>query len=218
MLKELQQHKRLLSYLPDFLKEYREYQVITSLAQVEFDAIMERIDTLLSDLFVDTATLSGIERREKMYGVIPLEGATLEERRLAVKMKELISLPFTFRQYREILYDLCGAENTEITLKPDVYYLGVRIRAVLPTGEENLAVLRSAKLISKQMVPANMVCIVTLFDHFEPEHTLYTAGTFSMMRSYQIQMSPFQKTEETEQTIHSGGSFTMSVKQPIKEA
>ena len=217
MLKELQPHKRLLDYLPDFLQHYREYQVTTSLAQTELDVILERIDALLSDLFVDTATLSGIEHREQMYGVIPEPNATLEERRFAVKMKETTSLPYTIRQYRELLYELCGAENVVITLKANEYYLGVRIRAAQPTGGENLAMLRSVNLLSKQMVPANMVYFAVLFNHFGPEHTLYTAGAVSMKRNYQIPMSVISRDYDMQETTYYGSSLCSRIKQPIKE-
>lgn len=217
MLRELQQHKRLLDYFPDFLKQYREYQVVTTLSQVELDAILERIDALFADLFVDTATLSGIEHREKMYGVIPEPNATLEERRFAVKMKETTSLPYTMRQYRETLHDLCGAENVEITLKANEYYLGIRIRAMQETGGENLAMLRSVNLLSRQMVPANMVYFAALFNHFEPSTAIYSAGAVSLMRKYRIQMSVESKGYGANETIYHGISTCNRIKQPIKE-
>lgn len=214
---EFPEHKRLIDLLPGYLQEYREFREILDTEQIELDSIHLRISDLLSDTFTETATEAGIEHREKMYGIVPREGASLEERRLAVKMKETTSLPYTIRQYRELLYELCGAENVEITLKANEYYLGVRIRAAQPTGGENLAMLRSVNLLSKQMVPANMVYFAVLFNHFEPEHTLYTAGAVSMKRNYQIPMSVISRDYDMQETTYYGSSLCSRIKQPIKE-
>ena len=76
---------------------------------------------------------------------------------------------------------------------------------------------RQVNLLSKQMVPANMIYFAALFNHFEPEHTLYTAGAVSMKRNYLIPMSVISKEYAAEETTYHGGSLCSRIKQPIKE-
>ena len=114
---EFQEHKRLIELLPDFLQRYREYKIILETEQIELDNIHLRISNLLSDAFIDTATEEGIAHKERMYGIIPPEGASLEERRFAVKAKESRHLPYTIRQYRDMLTAICGEDNFKLTLE-----------------------------------------------------------------------------------------------------
>lgn len=125
---EFQEHKRLIELLPDFLQQYREYQVIMDAEQEELDRIQQRISDLLSDAFTDTATEEGIARREQMYHMAP-EGASLEERRLAVKTQESGLLPYTIRQYRNMLSAICGEGTYQVDLDPQAYTLHVTLDA-----------------------------------------------------------------------------------------
>lgn len=186
MLRELQQHKRLLDYFPDFLKQYREYQVVTTLSQVELDAILERIDALFADLFVDTATLSGIEHREKMYGIVPREGASLEERRLAVKAKESRALPYTIRQYRDMLLTMCGDGNYKVDLDAGNYAIDVKVRA--SAREDPQILLDSVDDMTMQVLPANMVYNSALFERHNGSLKTYYGAAVCVRKHYDVEV------------------------------
>lgn len=154
---EFQEHKRLIELLPDFLQKYREYQILMDTEQTELDSIQQRISNLLSDAFTDTATEEGIAHREHMYGILPKEGASLEERRLAVKAKESGSLPYTIRQYRNMLAALCGEGNYEVLLDHSRYLLQVKVHAER-AGMDEYALLSAVQKLTREVIPANLVC------------------------------------------------------------
>lgn len=153
---EFQEHKRLIQLLPEFLQRYREYQVIMGTEQEELDGIQQRISDLLSDAFTDTATEEGIARREQMYHIISEEDASLEERRLAVKAQESGLLPYTIRQYRNMLSAICGEGTYQVDLDPQAYTLRVKLDAT-QAGTNEYALLSAVQRMSRQIIPANLI-------------------------------------------------------------
>lgn len=185
---ELQEHKRLIELLPAHLQGFCEYQAAMSTEQKELDSIFKQADHLLSDMFIDTATLAGIEHREKMYGIVPPVGATLEARRLDVKAKESRTLPYTVSQYREMLAAMCGDENFKIVLEPNAYSLYVKVRAVKQEGKDPLSLLESVDAMTMQVIPANLIYGSTLFDYHEAAHTTYHGAAACMSKHYQVEV------------------------------
>lgn len=185
---EFQEHKRLIELLPEFLRRYREYKVIMDTEQIELDNIHLRISNLLSDVFIDTATEEGIAHKEKMYGIIPPEGASLEERRFAVKAKESRHLPYTIRQYRDMLTAICGEDNFKLTLDHNNYLLNVKVRAVKRDGRDALSLLAAVDSMTKQVIPANLVYGSALFDYHSGLHTTYSGIACSMRKHYEVEV------------------------------
>lgn len=170
---EFQEHKRLIDLLPEFLRKYREYRAITDTEQIELDKVHLRISDLLSDAFTETATEEGISRKERMYGMRAAENATLEDRRLAVKIKESNFSPYTIRRHREMLSAICGEGNFEIVLEPDDYTL----RVIVSVEKGGWAVAEAVAELSKNMLPANLVYLYVLrHDIFIPVESAYRTG------------------------------------------
>lgn len=69
----------LLDYLPEFLRDIREFKVILNTESIQYSQLMYSINKNLNNNFLDTMTIEVIERLEKFLGVIG-EG-TLEQRR-----------------------------------------------------------------------------------------------------------------------------------------
>lgn len=185
---ELQEHKRLIELLPEFLQEYREFRTIMDTEQIELNQIFNRINDFLSDLFINTATEDGIARREQMYGIVPEEGAALEERRVIVKAKEAKSLPYTIRQYREMLSAMCGEGNYKILLDPGKYSLDVKVRAVLREGRNPLQLLRSINEMTELIKPANILYNSALFDYHNTASTVYSGAAAAVHREYRVEV------------------------------
>ncbi len=175
---EFQEHKRLIDLLPEFLRKYREYRAIMSTEQIELDKVHLRISDLLSDAFTETATEEGISRKERMYGMMAAENATLEDRRLAVKIKESNFSPYTIRRHREMLSAICGEGNFEIVLDSDDYTL----RVIVSVEKGGWAVAEAVAELSKNMLPANLVYLYVLrHDVFVPIESVYHAGLILTM-------------------------------------
>lgn len=170
---EFQEHKRLIELLPEFLRKYREYRAITTTEQIELDKVHLWISDLLSDAFTETATEEGISRKERMYGMKTAENMTLEDRRLAVKIKESNFSPYTIRRHREMLSAICGEGNFEIVLEPDNYTL----RVIVPVEKGGWTVAEAVTKLSKNVLPANLVYLYVLrHDVFVPVQSAYHAG------------------------------------------
>lgn len=211
---EFQEHKRLIELLPEFLQQYREYQVIMDTEQAELDDIQQHISDLLSDAFTDTATEEGIARREQMYHMVPTEGASLLERRIAVRLKESKSLPYTIRRYREMLTALCGEGNYEILLDHAHYRMDVKVHAET-AGREEYTLLSAVKLLTRQIIPANLVYDSAL--RISAGGRVYAGGAVSQRRTYQLSMEPIQKTNLTGMTVYSGGALCKRKREIIRE-
>lgn len=181
---EFQEHKRLIELLPDFLQQYREYQVIMDAEQEELDGIHQRISDLLSDAFTDTATEEGIARREQMYHMTPEQGASLEERRLAVKAQESGSLPYTIRQYRNMLAAICGGGKYQVDLDPEAYTLYVKLD-VEQAGKNEYALLAAVRRMSRKVIPANLVYDSAL--RIPMAHQMYTGAGLSRRKRITLQ-------------------------------
>lgn len=180
---EFQEHKRLIELLPEFLQQYREYQVIMDAEQEELDRIQQRISDMLSDAFTDTATEEGIARREQMYHMVP-EGVSLEERRLAVKTQESGILPYTIRQYRNMLAAICGGGKYQVDLDPEAYTLYVKLDAE-QAGKNEYALLAAVRRMSRKVIPANLVYDSAL--RIPMAHQMYTGAGLSRRKRITLQ-------------------------------
>lgn len=170
---EFQEHKRLLELLPGFLRQYREYRVIMGTEQVELDSIQARISDLLSDGFIDTATEEGLAHMERMYGIAAEKGASLNERRFAIKTKLSRSLPYTMRQYRAMLAAMCGAGNFEVALDHGEYAL----RVIVPVERNGWELAKAVNQLSKEVLPANLSYFYILrHDVLTPIKTAHQMG------------------------------------------
>ena len=76
--------KKLQDYLPPILLETCEVPLLCLTGQAEIDALVAGADEVLASQFVLTAPLRGIERYERIYGIVPQDTDTLDERRFRI--------------------------------------------------------------------------------------------------------------------------------------
>ncbi|MBD5542849.1 MAG: DUF2313 domain-containing protein [Lachnospiraceae bacterium] len=107
---------------PEVLKSTKEFPAIYNMNDKINPA--KDAENLEQDLFIGTATLDGIGRREKEYGIVPKDTDDVEDRRFRIMEKENGRLPYTIRTLRKKLETLCGengfylkAEQEKITVK-----------------------------------------------------------------------------------------------------
>lgn len=104
----------IVEYLPPVVRKIKEMQAICAAEQPFFDEAEKEIETILCRTLISQADERGIERFEQVYGIIPGEHQTLEERRVAILIraskKNLNLLDVT-----SLLYNY----SDEINLKPD---------------------------------------------------------------------------------------------------
>lgn len=141
----------LESYLPEYLKGYREIANTLKAENPEFKLLWENVDRLLRNCFIDTADEYGISRMEKLIGIVLSDLDTLETRRIRVQTLWWNPLPYTIRAFIKKLADLCKEGSFEVDKsRLEEYFLGIRTH-LWQYGEVD-----SLRRLVNGMVPANM--------------------------------------------------------------
>lgn len=172
------EYKKLIDYLPSFLAEYREYQQIMAIEQTEFDSILARIDLLLENQFIATCNKETVERYERMFGIAPIAGSNLEERKFNLLAKINSELPYTYKKLEEMLANLCGENGFLLSMNANQYQ--VHVKVALEAKNNMTAVAEMLRVV----LPANQAFKVsllynqheTLADYTHAQLAAYTHG------------------------------------------
>lgn len=73
--------KKLIDYLPLFLQDIREYSGLMNAVQPEVDSLRAALAQLLADVFVDSASSSGLSRWEKSVGITHASAGAAKRRK-----------------------------------------------------------------------------------------------------------------------------------------
>lgn len=95
-------------YWPLIVKNTAEFQQIAVAENPEFNKLAECIYRVLKDGFIADATEYGVERWEKIIGISPDPGATLDERKATILYYLSVKLPYTWRVLKQMLTDYIG--------------------------------------------------------------------------------------------------------------
>lgn len=79
----------LIDYLPKVVKQITEIKEICKAEQPEFDHINTEIELLEKNVHISTGDEISIIRFEKEFGITPLPDQTLEERRIAILIRNI---------------------------------------------------------------------------------------------------------------------------------
>ena len=150
MLSEVKRKTDLLSYLPNYLKEYTELKAALEAENPEFDSLWKAAARVLSNFFILTADEYGMGRYEKLLGIYPEPWLSLEERREIVLIRWFSRLPYTYRMLLMQLGRLCEEGFKAEKSFEDDYYLGVE------TYDENWVKALEIRRLMLKMVPANI--------------------------------------------------------------
>ena len=149
--------RKLLNYLPPVLQEIAEFEAITVGEQPEIRSLWELSGNILSDQFVDTATIGGLERWERLLKIKPQPSATMEERRFAIRTWLVESTPFTFRGLEQILTGLFGEGGFAIEMDTGEYLLTIVLDEITPTTASDVSGML------RRVIPANMDAVLGVF-------------------------------------------------------
>lgn len=86
---------KLLSYIPDFLKEYREMKVLQQVMEPEIQEMEDETELLFGNQFISTAEERGLRLYEKMLGMQVFADDTLEDRSFKVLSMWSRMIPYT---------------------------------------------------------------------------------------------------------------------------
>lgn len=117
------ERKKLLDYLPDFMRQFSEMKEITETEDTELDEIDISIQKVIDNAFIEDCDEYGIKKYETLLGISPSSQDTLDSRRSRVFLRWNDDIPYTYRVLIRKLNALCGVNNYTITGDESAYYL-----------------------------------------------------------------------------------------------
>lgn len=116
----------LNSYLPPYLKGYKEIAETLKAEDPEFRLLWEQVDRLLKNQFIEDSDEYGISRREEILGVLPSSYDTLESRRSRVQALWWNPSPYSIGAFVAKIADLCSENGYEVDKsRLQDYWVGV---------------------------------------------------------------------------------------------
>lgn len=161
--------RNLIEYLPEHLREVKEYKAILTLAeQPETVSLWNALDNALNDQFITDATENGVSRWEKILKITPKATDNLDSRKFAILTRINVQLPFTLATLNEQLKSLCGEGNYEVRLDNEKYKLYVHVAIAVANA------LDAVEDLLIRTVPANMVIELGIKYNRHEKYTAYT--------------------------------------------
>ncbi|MBE5981531.1 MAG: DUF2313 domain-containing protein [Paenibacillaceae bacterium] len=139
----------LRSYIPEYLKDYEEFKVITDLEKKDIEEFREACAALWNDGFISTSGYQGLKKWESLLGIRPDPKRSLEERRAAVFAGWSKQLPYTEQKLREQLMTMLGSDY-------ELYIWNSTYELKLVVIERPQPVVKSIQKMVQEMIPANL--------------------------------------------------------------
>ena len=165
--------RKLIEYLPEFLRDIREYKaILTDAVEPEVVALFQAIETALNDQFVQTASEYGVSRYEKMLKISSKSSYSLDDRKFTILTKINEHVPYTLTALKQKLESLCGKDNYSVEVDANKYTLKVRIAMSVKNQYNDVAVML------EKIVPANMIIDLSLMYN---QHQLWNPYTHEQL-------------------------------------
>lgn len=165
--------RKLINYLPEVLKNYKEFQKTFEAEEPEFENLQDELSKVLKDLFVEDASERGIKRWEKLLKIVPKATDSLNDRRFRITTRLIRKLPFTYRTLQQMLETLCGEGNYDVELRHNNYEIEIKINLV-----KNNNIMDILSLL-EIVVPANLIQILKSYLTVRSEVPKYAIGGMS---------------------------------------
>jgi hypothetical protein len=163
----------ILSYLPEFLKEFREINQLAEAENPELLFLWKALRDVMNDQFVKDATENGMENWEKILKITPRVSDTLEDRKFRVLTRLNEKLPFTYIGLERQLASLCGEDGYLLELLNNEFKLIVKVALKAKSNLEDI------RKLLQRIVPANMLVELSLLYNTYWLLEGYTYGSLS---------------------------------------
>ena len=205
MIFEMEHIVKLIEYLPKFMADRKEMQVITSAEDLEFTLFWATLKRVINNQFITTCDEQGISKFEKMLKLYPYESDTLEMRIARVLVEWNAQLPYTMRSLKQMLDVLCGAGNYRVKLRNNEYVLEI------DTFFYDTKMLNQLNKLLLKVLPANLVYESTNYIVEEAKHNYYL-GAAAMSSMHYVLSSDFIGNYE----LYGNGNLTGAIIQNKK--
>lgn len=167
-----------IEYLPEFVREFREIQIVTAVEDKELVSINQDVETVKKNQFIMSTDCTGISRFEKLLGIVPSKSESLESRQLKVLSKWRDDIPYTYKWLVEKLDELCGMGNYVVKCEFDKYKLEIVL--VKPKSEDVIYLVK----VLEQHIPCNILNVVTKEN--EVSNMMYVANVLKMRKDVKV--------------------------------
>lgn len=163
----------VLTYLPNVIKEFREFKAIALAENPELISLWEVLENVMNDQFVNDSTENGVKRWETILKIVPRGTDSLDVRKFRILARLNEQLPYTMRTLENQLLTLCGADGYSVELQNETYTLIVKVNLVAK-GKFN-----EVDALLNRTVPANMVIDLRLIYNQHSTLSQLTHGQLS---------------------------------------
>lgn len=170
----MEKKSNLIAYLPEFLRDIREYKALALVEDHEINHLWEKIGDAFHDQTVKYATEYGVSKLEEMLHITPK--GTQDDRKIEILTRLSKQLPYTIKKLKEILIGLCGPDGFTLEVYPEKYTVKVAI------GLTKKNQINSVDTMIRQICPANMLCLVTLKYNIYEDLAKYTYGQLKLKK------------------------------------
>lgn len=174
----------LISYLPQFVQEYREIKQVMIGETPEIQILEDETEIIKNNQFILTCDEVGIRRFEILLGITPNPDDTLDARISRVITRWNDSIPYTYRGLIDKLNIMCGEGNYTILPNFNAYELELVVSLPLSGQVEELDYMLD------YMIPANIKVTSNNLLHHEADAKVFLGGTT-------VQTSYFNITSRT---------------------
>ena len=145
----------LLSYLPEYMKEYREMKCLMMAEDPDVQKAEDATEDVKNNQFIQSCDIRWISMFERMVGILPDPLASIEERRRRVLEKWRAAAPYNYAGLIRQLNGLCWKEGYAI--RPDFPEYKIEILVTLVEQGQ----IRDLEWICETYIPANMDVRIT---------------------------------------------------------
>lgn len=164
----------LLSYIPDFLKEYEEMRILQQVILPEMQKLEDGTEELFDNQFILNSDVKSIKRYETMLNIQSLPDDTLTDRRFKVLSKWNRMIPYTKVTLREKLSVLCGEDGFILEINPEKV---ITVRVALKSKRSFYEV----REMLEEFVPCNMIIDLDLLYN---QHSLLCKFTHKQLAAW----------------------------------
>ncbi|MGN7478940.1 putative phage tail protein [Solibacillus silvestris] len=174
----------VMSYLPPVLQDYKELKEIAAMENPILNALWQKIDDELNNQFVVTVNREGATRYENMLKLNRLASDTLDVRRFRILAKYNNQAPYTRITLMQILDNVLGEDNYELTISNSEKFIKIRINLTLSS------MVDSVNLLLEQITPQNLVLDISpmYYLYSDIDHVPYKA--LKKYQYYELLITP----------------------------
>ncbi len=144
----------LCSYLPEVIKNVREYQVLCNIESLQVNKMWQVLEVVFDNGFLESLTEYGCTRWETILRLNANPSDSLEARRKNIWIRLNENLPYTWRRLVLLMNEICGENGYHMELKHNDYFLDISIQLT----EENLEshIVKQVMEMFERVLPANI--------------------------------------------------------------